>query len=654
MFELKERDCLARVGIFHHRRGKMETPTLLPVINPNQIIITPKEMGRLFRAQGVITNAYIIYKSEKLRENAIKRGVQSLIDFDGLVMTDSGTFQSYVYGNVDVEPLEIVEFQKAIGSDIGTILDVFTMPYEPYEKAKNDADETVRRAKDASEIRGKMALACPIQGSTYIDLREYCAQELSKIECSVHPIGGVVPLMEEYRYREVAEIILAVKRKVNPSRAVHLFGAGHPMIFSLAVLLGVDLFDSSSYSKYAKDNRMMFADGTRRLDEMSELPCSCPVCGEYTLRELKSLGDDARIRKIAEHNLYISFSELRMIRQAISEGTLWEFAERRCSSHPNLLSALRVLRGHKVFLEKFESLSKRSAFFYTGSDSVHRPIVHRYEKRLFERYESPEAKVLIALPEGEKPYSKGYAEEIKSISEIADAHFVVNSFFGPVPIELDEIYPIAQSIISESLDDDARERKERMMERYVKTFDYQICLVWEGEKTIEDLEMLAKGKSRFDLDIARIKAVADFQFGKGSSGVLFDGKVELIKSKRTGKIRNVIVDGEHALSMRASDGFFTLKVAGARRLHSAFSSPKLRVVVSNESAEFNQEGKNVFARFVLDCDENLRPMDEVLVVNEDDDLVAIGRTLMIKEEMLAFNNGLAVKVREGVKSDHNL
>ena len=40
-------------------------------------------------------------------------------------MTDSGTFQSYVYGDVE-EVEEIIQFQKDIGVDIATMFDVFT------------------------------------------------------------------------------------------------------------------------------------------------------------------------------------------------------------------------------------------------------------------------------------------------------------------------------------------------------------------------------------------------------------------------------------------------------------------------------------------------------------------------------------------------
>jgi len=103
--------------------------------------------------------------------------------------------------------------------------------------------------------------------------------------------------------------------------------------------------------------------------------------------------------------------------------------------------------------------------------------------------------------------------------------------------------------------------------------------------------------------------------------------------------------------MRAGDGIFTLKIAGARILHDMFPAPKMRVVVNPDSAEFNRKGKSVFAAFVIDADPNIVPDDEVLIVDEKDELCAVGRTIMTRDEMLAFNNGMAVKVREGLNND---
>lgn len=649
MFELKERDGLGRIGLFQTKHGIVETPVLLPVINPNQMIISPSEMEKNFGVKMVITNAYIIHKSEELREKAEKQGVHGILDFNGAVMTDSGTFQSHVYGDVKVNPRQIVEFQKKIGSDVGTILDVFSEINDPEEKVRWDVKETIERASQAVSMKEDMLLACTIQGGNFLELRKHCAEELAKLDCDLHPIGSVVPFMESYRFRELVDIILASKKGLLTSRPVHLFGAGHPMLFGLAVLLGCDFFDSASYIKYAKDGRMLFSDGTRKLEDMMELPCSCPICSEYNVEDLKNMFKAGDYKAIVMHNLYVNFAEIKKIKQEIFDGRLWEFVEGRCRSHPALLSALKSLRHHKKHLERFESTSKKSAFFYTGSESIHRPIVYRYERRFFERYQHPKTKVQIGFEEGERPYSKFYRDEIKKISEVCDAHFIVNSVFGPVPIELDEMYPIAQSIIPDELEPETHERMRRLMEKHSHRGLFEFAVMWDGEETLQLLKGIGKGKSTFDLDLQRVKSVADMQFGKGAGEILAKDKVELVKSKKTGKIRNVISDDEHVLSMRASDGMFTLKAEGAKRLHKGFSKPRLRVVVDDDSVQFNREGKSVFAKFVMDCDDELRPKDEALVVDKNDKLIAFGRTLMNREEMLSFKTGVAVKVREGIK-----
>ena len=116
---------------------------------------------------------------------------------------------------------------------------------------------------------------------------------------------------------------------MDPSKPVHLFGAGHPLIFPLAVALGCDFFDSSAYVKYANDGRMLFYWGTEKLEDLTELPCSCPVCSKYAASELKKLGKKEKILEIAKHNLYVSFAELKKIRNAIANGNLWELVEIR-------------------------------------------------------------------------------------------------------------------------------------------------------------------------------------------------------------------------------------------------------------------------------------------------------------------------------------
>jgi 7-cyano-7-deazaguanine tRNA-ribosyltransferase len=505
--------------------------------------------------------------------------------------------------------------------------------------------ETIKRAKKSIPVKNDMLLACTVQGSIYPDLRETCAKELSKIDADFFPIGGVVPLMENQRYTDLARCILSAKRGLDPSKPVHLFGAGHPLVFPLAVALGCDFFDSSAYAKYADDGRMILPEGTEKLEDLEELPCCCPVCTKFTASELKKMEKNEVTLQLAKHNLYVSFAEIKKIRSAIVEGNLWELVERRAGSNPYLLDALRELRKkeNKEWLERFEPTSKNKALFYTGNHTIHRPLIHRCHKRLLNRYE-PSFDTIVVFPEGKKPYSKYYSEKIKKILGKRNVSLLVNSYLGPVPIELDEMYPFAQSVFPEIIDKETTDEVGRIFNEFAKN---RKIIFWRGSKTLQELSE-SKDKKREDVDLRRISAVVDMQFGKGASKALLNGNIEIVKSKNTDKIRNVHVDGRHILSMRAEDGMFTLKIDGAQLLRRFFKYPKLRVTVKEDAVPFIKEGKSVFAKFVVDCDPNLRPFDECLIVDEKDNLLAVGRTLLNRDEMISFEYGMAVKTREAI------
>jgi len=642
-FELKDRDAAGRICKFTTDHGSVTTPALLPVINPNKMIIHPRDMRRLFGAEMIITNSYIIWKHASLRETALYHGVHELIKFDGPIMTDSGTFQSYVYGDINIDPLEIVKFQRDIGSDVGTILDVFGTPDQTKQQAKRGVDVTIQRARQSIPLKGTMNLACPVQGSIYPSLRTQCARTLGALDAEFFPIGGVVPLMENQRYSDLLRCIIASKQGLPPGKPVHLFGAGHPLLFPLAVALGCDFFDSSSYIKYAADDRLLFYWGTEKLAELSELPCYCPVCSQYSLSELRRLDEVTRRHELAKHNLYVCFNELKLIRNAIATGSLWELVERRANCNPFLLEALQILREKKSkeFLEQSEPISKGKALFYTGSHTIHRPLIHRIHSRLLDRF-TQMSETFIVLPEGGKPYSREYANEIEAIrQDHPQTQIVIDAGLGPVPLELDEMYPFAQSVVPIVTDKETIRHQKNMFKKFTENHE---IIRWKKVKTKTVTSSMNRAEHHFDMQ--RVKSVADMQFGKGAGNILLNGSVKLGKSKRTGKIRTVFCNGKHILSMRAHDGLFTLKKYGGELLHASWNPPQLRVVVHDDAVPFIREGKSVFAKFVVDCDSELRPYDECLIVDRDDHFLGVGRCLLTRREMLSFKMGMAVKSRE--------
>ena len=257
LFEVTVRDGRARLGKLHTKHGILTTPALLPVINPNIRTIEPREMWDMYGIVDLITNSYIIRKHPELSDKALKDGVHALLDYPGVVMTDSGTFQAYVYGDIDVGVDEIVEFQRNIGVDIATMLDVFSRPDMTHTEVQNAVMETINRSEISIQSAQGTMLNGPIQGGIYPELREISATEMAKYSFAVHPIGGIVPVMEQQRYRDYAKIMLATLPFLPPNRPVHMFGCGHPMLFPMSIALGADLFDSAAYALFARDGRIL-------------------------------------------------------------------------------------------------------------------------------------------------------------------------------------------------------------------------------------------------------------------------------------------------------------------------------------------------------------------------------------------------------------
>ena len=421
-FEITHKDVFGRIGKLDTPHGPIETPALLPVVNPNVALIAPEEM-RQFGAAALMTNAYIVYRNPRLKEAALSEGIHKVLGFNGPIMTDSGSFQLSIYGSLEIHSEEIVAFQRDIGSDIGTPIDIPTPPDVPFERALRELNVTLERIREATTCCGaEMLLAAPIQGSTHLDLRERHARLLSELSADVYPIGAVVPLMESYRYADMSNVIMACKTGLALNKPVHLFGAGHPMMFALAVALGCDLFDSAAYALYARGGRYLTASGTHQLDDLAYLPCSCPVCaaGDPKLTE----------RELAEHNLWVSFAELKTIKQAIIDGQLWELVERRCR-YPALLQALRTIQKSCAPFEAIEPL-KRS-FLYTCTESAERPDVTRFLKKLNNLELT--GRVLITTNR----------KKTRDVEHEFDSILLVKAPFGPYPQELAETYPIGQS-----------------------------------------------------------------------------------------------------------------------------------------------------------------------------------------------------------------
>ncbi|MFC5279091.1 tRNA guanosine(15) transglycosylase TgtA [Halorubrum rubrum] len=432
-FEIRDHDAAGRIGRLEVPSAgvTVETPALLPVVNPNVLTVEPERLRTEFGAEMLITNSYIIRSTDRIRDRVLEEGLHDFLGFDGAIMTDSGSFQLAEYGDIDVTTAEILEFQRRIGSDVATPVDVPTPPDVDRERAERELATTERALADAEAAdTGEMLVNAPVQGSTYPDLREAAGRHAAGTDLDVFPVGAMVPLMNAYRYADVVEAVTAAKRGLDPDCPVHLFGAGHPMMLALAVAMGCDLFDSAAYALMARDGRYLTVSGTDHLEELSYFPCSCPVCTEHDPADLRAGDDDTAERLLAEHNLHVTFEEIRRIKAAVREGTLLELVDRRARGHPAMLDGYRALLDHADQLEATDPVSK-DAFFYTSHEAARRPEVGRHHDRLA-RLETPED---LLLTESKPPSTHDH-----------DAVWRVKPPFGPFPRALSETYPLTAEV----------------------------------------------------------------------------------------------------------------------------------------------------------------------------------------------------------------
>ncbi|MCI4317325.1 MAG: tRNA guanosine(15) transglycosylase TgtA [Thermoplasmata archaeon] len=630
-FELRERDGLARIGRLTTPHGPIDTPALLPVVHPDpsRQSVSPDDIRRRFGLRAMITSAYITWRTPPLREIAEEKGIHGLLDFDGPVMTDSGAFQQHAYGHVEVTHEQILAFQRRIGSDIATVLDIFVEPGTSFEEASKGVDTTIERAKAARALHQGL-LAVPVQGGRHPDLRNRSALEASQIG-DILAVGGVVPLMEQYRFADLARALIAARPALAPECAVHLFGTGHPMTFAFAALFGVDLFDSSAYLKFARRGSLLFPEGTVAIDGVREATCACRLCGKISLMEVAQLEPEERERRIAEHNLLMCATEISVVRQAIRDEALWELAERRAAAHPALQAGLRAtVRGVRVFLPT--EPESRNSFRVVASTSGLRPSVIRFLARLqqWKVGKSPwRSTPWVSL-------TPGPLRRLAVIDASGEPiRWEAMTGLGAVPLELTELYPVGCYVGLDEYDDGPAARLPPDAPPPILDSEVEISdpgKDWVSEWTDRHID-----------------AILEWRYGLEGLVALRRSALKGMRSRRTGRLRGIAVDHRSAFVV-GNDGVPRPTWYGAGILHEALPFPRARIRVAPDAVEFVREGRSLFSRFVSGGDPTLLPGQSTLLVDDQDTLLAVGKLVLAPPEMGRLRRGVAVKVTAHAKA----
>ena len=691
LFEIISRDSYARIGRLHTSHGLMTTPMLLPVVNPNIRTIEPREMWDKYGIEALITNSYVIWKHENLRDEAKKHGIHNLLDFPGIVVTDSGTFQSYIYGDVEVGVEEIIQFQKDIGVDIGTILDVFGRPDMSLQELDESVIETAHRAEKSLEVSGQnLLLNGPIQGGTHQELRAKSAKLMGQLEgpfrgFTIHPIGGIVPLMEQQRYKELFSILLAAKSSLPPDRPIHLFGCGHPLLFPLSIALGVDIFDSAAYAIFARDDRLLTPTGTLKLEDLKEWPFSSRALFGTTPDQIRSMDKEEKTIILSHHNLEVTQGELARCREAIRSGTIWQLAEQRSHASPQLRDAFEWILdqldnpdegpiGDTILGLMGSSNPVRNGGELLSEDIEYRPHILHMQALLATRWRfpgswwdgkngPPERAIIL---EGFHPPWRDSALEIilQFLEEIPATIILIATPLGLIPYTIEDLSPWCHLNGPNDMWEDVLfdyEVEEFLSELGLSDYPYQIINnINESPEKVNNSSEIRKWLDRCSIvdKLSILCAIHPLEGCKLTENMIS-------RRSKTDRMVNIFSNDRHVLSPRLTDGAISLTMEGAKQLlelnqtplpdFAHISSDNIypgipRVRIIDDAIPFVGKGRNVMHGYILGADSHLIPGQQCVVTSSTGEFVAHGIAITTSSEMKYLKKGIAVKVRNGILS----
>jgi len=149
-----------------------------------------------------------------------------------------------------------------------------------------------------------------------------------------------------------------------------------------------------------------------------------------------------------------------------------------------------------------------------------------------------------------------------------------------------------------------------------------------------------------------INAILTYQFSEEfARAFLKPFSTMIVKfSRSTGKIREIYYENKPQASYRPPFGTFSISLAAALRILPLLPPLQHRVVVLSDVADFIKTGKSVFAKHVVGIDPTLHIGDEVLVVDQVDNLLAVGKLHLPPHYFPSMQFGSAVKVRKGINT----
>ena len=301
------------------------TPLFLPVFQYRNPFVTIDMLEQEFGVQGLITNAFFLYKDRELKKTVLTQGIREFLGFHGLIVTDSGAFQQFS-GPLYLSNKKIIRFQQEIGVDVISPLDLITPPGDNRTTATRKLALTLKRIEEGLGLVDQAILIGVQQGGRFLELRGQALEKLIEFEVKYIALGSLVPMFTKNHHLEFLGKVLKQARRIVPDHIpIHLYGAGDPVEIPFYVALGCDIFDSSSFIHYARGKWYMTPYGAfdvkQNPPETMPYTCECPYCKRFG----PELWSDEK--QLARHNLWMILHVFQEIKQRLATDTLAEYLQ---------------------------------------------------------------------------------------------------------------------------------------------------------------------------------------------------------------------------------------------------------------------------------------------------------------------------------------
>jgi len=368
----KSKKSKARVGLLKTPHGVVETPCLVPVAT--QAAIKTLDSGEVEKTKSQI----LICNTFHLRLKKVSSDLHEFMNWPRPLMTDSGGFQVFSLGfgldsgvgkifvrdrvsynlpeigsrqqprqikivqegvffkspvdgsKLFLGPKESIKIQEKLGADIIFAFDECTSPLASKEYVEKSLERTHKWAQTCLAVhKTNQALFGIVQGSHFKQLREESSKFINSLDFDGFGIGGDLGKNKE----TMKKILDWTIPNLNDSKPRHLLGIGYLEDMENIIKAGIDTFDCTVPTHYARRGIAFISFGKINLNQSKFLEdknsldrkCGCFVCQNYKRNYLSHLiraKEITGMKLLTFHNLYFFNNFVEIIRNKIKNNKI--------------------------------------------------------------------------------------------------------------------------------------------------------------------------------------------------------------------------------------------------------------------------------------------------------------------------------------------